>query len=205
MTADAQDNAGGAVQTETKVVQMLKSDKLDALKVSYQEAWQKMLNCTDPFAHETKDAKLAVWKIEGEIKAEETAIQKALNDAKIEEQRNQRLALNSNQLAAYAALLAERAKKSPDAAKVAELQAAFDTSKEAVDNELLAKYAASRPAKKAPESASGETTTGTAANTAAIIELYLAGKTHREIEDAGFKRSTVWHAINNYKKANSLS
>lgn len=205
MTADAQDNAGGAVQTETKVVLMLKSDKLDVLKVLYQEAWQKMLNCTDPFAPETKDAKLAVWKIEGEIKAEETAIQKALNDAKIEEQRNQRLALNSNQLAAYAALLVERAKKSPDAAKVAELQVAFDISKEAVDNELLAKYAASRPAKKAPESASGETTTGTAANTAAIIELYLAGKTHREIEDAGFKRSTVWHAINNYKKANNLS
>lgn len=190
------DAAGGGSQ-EPKP---LTSEKLETLKADYARAWAIMLSNTDPFAKETKDAKLAVWKIEGEIKAEEAAILKLQNEAKIAEQRSERLRLNTDQITALTALIAERAKKTPDTAKVAELETAFNTAKEAVDNELLAKFAHSRPAKVATE---GDKQAGeSGANKEAILEMARAGKTHKEIETEGnFKRSTVWHAINNAKKA----
>lgn len=192
------EGAGGA-QTEAKP---LTSEKLEALKSDYAKAWAEMAKFTDPFSKEAKDAKLAAWKIEGEMKAEEAAIVKSANDAKIAEARNLRLQLNQNQLTAFEALLTIKADKKADAAKVAELQVAFDTAKEAVDNELLAKYAGSKPAKVAADGAvkdAGEK----GKDAAAIVELYLQGKTHKDIEALGYARSTVWHAINNYKKANS--
>lgn len=178
----------------------LTSDKLAELKKQYATKWQEMLKMTDPFSQETKDAKLAVWKIEGEMKAEIQSLQKAANDAKVAEQRNQRLKLNQVQLDAFAALNVIKADKKADPAKLAEAQTAFDTAKEAVDNELLAKYAASKSAKSAGDKSAenGESS----ANKAAILELFHAGKSQKEIENAGFARSTVWHTINNFKKAN---
>lgn len=182
---------------------VLTSEKLDALKAQYAELWQKMLTMTDPFSKETKDAKLAVWKIESEIKAEEAALQKAANDAKIAELRNQRLQLNTNQLNALRALIAiENDKKATPEAKQAAIDE-FNTAKELVDNELLAKFAASSAAKKSVPASDGEPSSGKdSANKDAILEMYLAGKTQAEIQAAGFARSTVWHTINNYKKAN---
>lgn len=180
----------------------LTSPKLLELQAQYATAWAAMIGITDPMSKEAKDAKLALWKIDGEIKGEEAAILKAQNEAKIAEARNQRLQLNQTQLDSYAALLAERAKKSPDAAKVTELETAFNTAKEAVDNELLAKYAANKPAKVAKDGDSTDSTTD--ANKDAILELFLAGKSHKDIEAAGYARSTVWHVIDKYKKANGI-
>jgi hypothetical protein len=195
-----------AAAAEVAGSQPVVSEKLTALKAQYTAAWQTMLTMTDPFSKETKDAKLAVWKIEGEIKAEEAAIQKQANDAKVAEMRNQRLQLNAKQLEAYSNLLAAKADKKTPADRLAELETAFATAKELVDNELLAKYAASSTAKKAATPTDGTPSDGKSnANTAAIVELYLAGKSHKEIEEAGYKRSTVWHAINNYKKANNIA
>lgn len=195
--AQASENGGGT-EAPKKV---LTSPKLTELQEAYKTAWGAMLQLTDPFAKETKDAKLAVWKIEGEIKTEEAAILKAENEAKIAEQRNQRLSLNQNQLDAHTTLIAIKADKKASAEAVAEAQTAFDNAKELVDNELLAKYAKSAPAKKSSEGDAPKT--DKTAQTAEIVELYLAGKTNKEIEDLGFARSTVWHAINNYKKANA--
>ena len=198
MSADAIENGGGEIPAPKKV---LSSPKLIELQEAYKTAWGAMLQLTDPFAKETKDAKLAVWKIEGEIKAEEAAILKAENEARIAEQRNERLKLNKNQLNAHAALIAIKADKRASAEAVAEAQTAFDNAKELVDNELLAKYAKSAPAKKAVDGDAPKA--DKTAQTAEIVEHYLSGKTNKEIEDLGFARSTVWHAINNYKKANA--
>jgi len=196
LSASTTDNGGGTPEPKK-----LSSDKLTELQKAYKEAWDAMLKMTDPFAKETKDAKLAVWKIEGEIKAEEAAILKAENDARIAEQRNQRLVLNANQLAAHAALLTIKADKKATAEAVAEAQTAFDNAKELVDNELLAKFAKSAPAKKSVDGDAPKT--DKTAQTAEIVQHYLDGKTNKEIEDLGFARSTVWHSINNYKKANA--
>lgn len=182
----------------------LSSPKLTELKGLYAEAWKAMLAMTDPFSKETKDAKLAVWKIEGDIKAEEQRIVKEQNDAKLTEQRNKRLELNKNQLSAYATLLALQADKKAKPEDVQTAQTAFDTAKELVDNELLAKYAASSSAKKSQSDKDAKPETGEAkANKAAIIELFVAGKTQKEIEEMGYARSTVWHTIDKYKKANA--
>jgi len=192
---DAVAATGGAIVKE------LTSDKLTQLTQNYKDQWAKVISFTDPFTDDAKNAKMALWKIEGEIKAEKDALQRAENEAQLQQKRNERLALNTTMLDAHAALLAEKSKKAPDTAKVAELETAFNTAKEAVDNELLAKYAASSPAKKA---AATDGTPADSANKAAIIEMFLAGKSHKEIEDAGYARSTVWHTIDKYKKANNL-
>lgn len=188
------------VETSAPQAIELTSEKLTELKRQYTEQWQKMLTMSDPFSEETKNAKLALWKIEGEIKAEQAALQKAANDAKLAEMMNKRLELNANQLQAHAELLAVTNNKKSTPEEIQTATDKFNAAKEIVDNELLAKFAASKPAKVSSDKVAGEKSGN--ANTAAIIELYLAGKTHKEIEEAGYKRSTVWHAINNYKKAN---
>lgn len=198
MLAAIAEASGGAVQ-------VLTSDKLTDLQNQYKTAWAAMLQMTDPFSKETKDAKLAVWKIEGEIKAEEAHLQKLVNDAKIAEQRNARLALNTTMLDAFRTLIGLQNDKKSDPAKVAEAETAFNTAKDAVDNELLAKYAASKSAKVTAAATDGESKEASNANTAAIVELFVAGKTHKEIEEIGYKRSTVWHAIDKYKKANGIT
>lgn len=176
------------------------SEKLVALKQAMKEKWSIARQIEDPFSDEAKAANMEVFKLKGEIAAEIAAIIAAENAAKIAEARNARLALNKNQLDLFASLLAVKADKRATAETVAAAQTAFDTAKELVDNELLAKYASSRPA-KAAVSSDGATTAKTSANKDAILELARAGKSHKEIEAEGHKRSTVWHTINNAKKA----
>ena len=177
---------------------VLTSDKLTALNAEQAKVWQEMIKFSEPNSKEAKDARLAYWKIENDIKAETLALQKAENDRKIAEARNERIALNQKQLNAYLAF--KTAPKNTPNDKLAELETAFNTAKEAVDNELLAKYAHSRPA-KTTTSENGQTGSNSDKK-AAIIEMYLANKTHAEIEAAGYARSTVWHTIDKYKKAN---
>lgn len=173
----------------------LSSDLLTKLVAERKALWKEMLKHEDPDTEDAKNAKMALWAKEGEIKAEKASLQKAENDAKMQEQRNQRIGLNNAQFAAYDALNAEKAKKQPDAAKVAELQTAFDTAKELVNNELLAKFAGSSPKKEKSEN--GEKTGKAAVQKAEILALFAAGKLHKEIEAAGYARSTVWHVLNN--------
>lgn len=178
---------------------------LNDLNNEYKTLWGEMLKFTDPTTKEAKDAKLAVWKKEGEIKAEEARLAKLENDAKIAEARNARLSLNSNQLAAYANLIALRNDKKADPAKVAEAETAFNTAKELVDNELLAKYAGSKPAKKSDSSENGTAETSGGKHKDEILALYRNGKKHGEIEiELNVPRSTVWHTINNAIKAGEV-
>lgn len=188
---------GGAVTPLT-------SPKLDELKASYRVAYKDMMKFDDPFSDEAKAAKMAAWKIEGEIKAEEAALLKAVNDAKIAEARNVRLALNANQLSSYATLIALQGDKKADPAKVVEAQAAFDTAKELVDNELLAKYAATKIAKPKSDGDTNEAKGGKSEQKAAILGLYKDGKKHAEIEAEGYAKSTVWHVINNAIKSGEV-
>lgn len=180
------------------------SEKLQALQIAAKAAWAEMLTHTDPMTKAAKDAKLAVLKLDGEMNAEIAAIAKAANEAKIAEARNERIALVSRLLESQIALLQLPKNATAEAKATAESNLA--TARETVENELLAKFAGSKPAKA---TANGEATAnGTGRNTeskAAILELYHAGKSHAEIEAAGYPRSTVWHTINNFKKANATT
>lgn len=185
-------------EVATQAVAELTSPLLTELKAKYVTAWQTQAKFTDPFSQEAKDAKMAAFKIEGEIAAEMANLNKAAKDAQIAEQRNERLKLVAALLDAQKAILT--APKNTAADKMAELQTTFDTAKEVVDNELLAKFAHSRPAKAKVEGETSKTTEG-GANKEAILEMARAGKTQKEIIEAGYKRSTVWHTINNAKIA----
>lgn len=167
----------------------LTSDKLTALKAEYSAAWQKVISCTDPFAPETKDAKLALYKIENEMKAEQAGLQKAANDAKIAEARNQRIALNTAQLDAHTALLAVKADKKAKPEDVTAAENAFNTAKEAVENELLAKFAGSKPAKVTSDGSAK--TSGGSSKTDEIFALFDSGKTYDEIISAGYADGTI--------------
>lgn len=176
---------------------VLTSDKLTELNSKRKEIAAKLRTIEDFDSNEYKDASLALWSVNGEIKAEQANIIRQQKDAEMAEARNARLALNTNQLAAYLAF--KNAPKNTPADKLAELETAFNTAKEAVDNELLAKYAHSTPAKKA--ASENGTPAKTSVNKEAILEAARAGKNHTEIQEMGYARSTVWHTINNAKKA----
>lgn len=181
------------------------SPKLDELKKQYAEAWQKMISITDPLSKDAKDAKMAVWKLDGEMKSEIGEIVKRENEARMAELRNERLKLVATLLDAHKAFVT--APKNTPADKLAELEGAFTTAREVVDNELLAKYAHSKPAKKA-ETSEGDNSASNgeaSANKAAILEMYAAGKSHKDIEAAGYKRSTVWHVIDKAIKAGEVT
>lgn len=185
-------------EVATQAVAELTSPLLVELRAKYVAAWQEQSKHVDPFSQGAKDAKMTAFKIEGEIAAEMARLNKEANDAKIAELRNERLKLVANLLDAQKAILTSPKNTTP--AAMAELQTAFETAQEIVNNELLAKYAASRPAKAKVE---GETSTKTegGANKEAILEMARSGKTQKEIIEAGYKRSTVWHTVNNAKIA----
>lgn len=178
---------------------VLTSENLTALKTEYKAKFLALAGFDDPFSEAATNAKLELWKVDGLIKSEESKINKELRDAEIAEQRNARLGMNTKQLDAYAALIIAKADKKTPADKLAQLETDFATAKEAVDNELLAKYAASKPA-AAKTDGTAKTSDG-GANKTAILELARAGKTRKEIEEMGFARATVWFATDDAKKA----
>lgn len=178
----------------------LSSPKLIELKAAVQTAYTEMLKHTDYLAIETKNAKLALYKAESDMNAEIAALNKAANDAKIAEARNQRLALVSNLLAAHLAF--KTAPKTSKPEQLAELETAFNTANEAVQNELLAKYATSKPA----SSTNGDGGKSSANTDAVCWPLFAAGKSNKEVEtETGIPRSTVWFSSDRYKKANQIA
>lgn len=190
-------NAQAEVATpEVAVPTPLTSELLVKLRAEKKALWQEMLKHEDPDTDEAKNAALAVHKKAGEINAEEANLRKIENDAKITAARNERLKLAQNLIDAVTAKFT--APKNTPADKMAEFDGAIATAREIVENELLAKFASSKPAKVA---ATDGTPAKTSDNKDGILELARAGKTQKEIIEAGYKRSTVWHTINNAKIA----
>lgn len=183
----------------------LSSPKLIELREKRKAAWKAMIAVEDGESQAAIDAKMELWKIDGEINAEKQALVKAEQDAKIQQLRNERLALNVTMLDAYKALIT--APKNTPADKLAELQTAFDSAKETVDNELLAKYAASSSGRKAAAKTSDDgsedaKTSGKAERDAKLWPLFAAGKTAKQVQDeTGENRSNVWFSLDRYRKA----
>ncbi len=187
---------GGTAVATPKV---LTSELLEKLKAEHKALWAELIKHEDPDSEEAKDASLAVFKKKGEIKAEEANLLKIENEAKQTAARNERLKFAQDLIDAVTAKVS--APKNTSADKMAELESAVATAKEKVENELLAKFAGSKPAKTAAATDGTAKVSEGGANKEAILELARAGKTQKEIIEAGYKRSTVWHTVNNAKIA----
>lgn len=186
--------------TPAKVVAIVEpqSELLTKLKSDKKAAWAEMRKFEDPDAPEAVEAKLAVYKIDQDIKAEIASLRKIEADAKIAEQRNARVALVDNYDAAVLALTNAKKDDKPAA------QDEVNTAREVIVNELLARYATSKPA-----TGGTATTSGTkGATSKAIVELYIANKAggmndtenKKAIEAAGYSRGTTGAAVLAYQK-----
>lgn len=215
----------GATATAATVVAMIEptSEALTKLRADRKAKWAEVIKL-DPESVEGEAGLKAVYAIDGQIKAEIANIQKAKKDEELAMARNARIAIGTSAIddsitAAlhYATVLskipeAKRTQADNDAMNA--LTEKAKASKEKLDNELTARYAASTPAKV--------TTTGTAGTdkvagtkgekTSLLLEAHLvnvaAGMTDAQsrtnLEDIhGGSRSTVWHVVNNYNKANA--
>lgn len=189
--------------TQAPVVKIPTSPKLTELQATRKAQFAAMQKL-DPDSADAEAALAEVIKTDGLIKVEKAAIVKAENDAVNAEKRNARLALVGNMISAYDAKLAVDADKKATPEAKQEAADKYDEARKVVENELLARYATSKPA--STSGGDGVTKNG---NTALILEAHLsnvaAGMTdaasRKALEDAGYKRSTVWHTVNNHNKA----
>lgn len=184
---------GGAVAAVAEFT----SELLTKLKAEKKLLWAELIKHEDPDTKEALEAKMNVWKKDGEIKSEIQRLELEAAKQKLDEQRNLRLGMNKAQFDAYDKLLAAKAVKNAKPEDIAAAQTAFDTAKELVDNELLAKYAKSSLAKAGTDGTKAGKP-ATSENKYKILDLYRAGKKHSEIiAETGIPDSTVWHTINN--------
>ena len=174
------------------------SEKLTALQAERKAERAKLATLEDGPDYD-KQFDVCV-KLDAAIKTEVAAIKTEQRNAEIAEMRNKRVQLYTDAIEAYDAHLAVHNDKKASIEDKNAAYAAYKAKAEIVTNELLSKVGG---AVKPVTTATGEAKQSTGGQ-AEIIELFLAGKTQPEIIEAGHKRSTVWHTINNYKIANGL-
>lgn len=173
------------------------SEKLTALNNDRKTKFQEAM-ALEYGTKEQNDALTAVFKIDGEIRAELSAIKQAEAAAKIAELRNGQIAKLAERDNALRALDAVNAnKKASDEEKQA-AHDAFNALNEPIVNALLSKYAVAKPANVAPDGTAK--VAGTKGATSATIEGKLmahinAGKTSTEavklVIEEGFSRGTT--------------
>lgn len=176
------------------------SETLTKLQSDFKTAWMGLSTITDPMSVEFKNGQLDLMKIQAAIGAETAALNKAESDRILDEQRNERIQLNRKQFVAYDVLLAVKANKKATPDELSKAQSDFETAQTLVDNELITRFAKSKPATAAASDGTAPAGRNTESK-AAILELARAGKTLTEITAAGYPRSTVWHTTNNAKIA----
>lgn len=191
---------------EAKVVPIEpQSEKLSELRAKRLE-FKKLARTFEPDSAEEEAALLEAYKIDQLIKVEINAINAEAAKQKLEIARNERIALFTNVLVALfagnsAALEAQIATLSE------EDKTAFDTASEVVKNELLTKYATSKPA--AAKTAGTDAKPSQGVTKSEIVDLHIANvaagmtdsESRKALEAAGHKRSTVWFAVDGYNKS----
>jgi hypothetical protein len=193
------ENTGEATAPETLEA------KIERLKAVAIEAEKASRAFDDIFSEPYKAAKLAASKAMGAYMAAIGEAEKLENEAKLNEQKNARIALFDNAIEAYQAMT-----EAENEADKASLSVAFETARELVVNELLAKFGASP--KKATSGEAGKATAPKASENgttekARIVADWLASDmklTNKQLIEMGYSRSTVFHALNDYKRDNKI-
>lgn len=165
------------------------SEKLTALKAELNDKWAKMVKLPAG-SKEALDANLDVYKQQKLIDAEIANIRKAEADLKVAELRNARVAMMDNYDKATG----------DDKAKL----------REAIVNELLAKYAHSTPAKVATDGSTGGSKGATSAAIKEILLSEIAGgatvtDAKKAAEAKGYSRGTTGAVATAMIKAGEIS
>lgn len=149
-TADANEVNTGAANVAAQAEKVYTSDKLTALQAEGAEIWAKLTTCQYG-SKEALEANIAMAKNNQAQQNEIAALKKAEQDEILAAKRNERVALVVNLLEAQKTKIATDAdKKATDEQKI-EAANKFEAAYEIVVNEILAKYAASKPSKPATE------------------------------------------------------
>lgn len=227
-TAAAADNAAAAPQetetaaaetaaaeTETKVVPEPESEQLTKIRTDIDNQWTE-IEGLKPRTPEYTAATLKLFELQASETAEIANIKKREQELLLIEKQNQRVALLDAVIdAKLASVEFDNSVRGADGTIPAEhhersneLNAAFKQAREVVANELLKslptvrKTVAAGTTAAAGDSNKGDEKTAILAKHVANI---AAGKTDAEsrklLEADGHKRSTVWHAVNNYNAA----
>lgn len=176
------------------------SDKLTELRAT--ELHHKQLARTFEIGSDEEEAALMeAYKTKQLIKAEIANIANEAAKLALDAARNERVKLLDNVLDAYAMYISDTTN---EAAK-----SDYEAKREIVANELLAKYATSKPATAKLTNTNHRMGSGDGATKDDIVALHIANvasgmddsASRKSLEAAGHKRSTVWHAVNNYNKA----
>jgi hypothetical protein len=195
------------------------SPKLDELRAKRLE-FKKLARTFEPDSDDENAALLNAYKIEAEIKAEIANIRNAERAAEIQLKRSERIAIREQfEQALRDELDFFYMNKNPKTGtipleKIEILNGLTDERKnraEKLDNELVARYSASTPAKKsvAADGTPANVSPSNGAASSDILTQHLANvaagmtdsESRKNLESAGHKRSTVWHTVNNYNKA----
>lgn len=197
--AQAADTTTDTPTTNTPAQPEISSPLLDELK-------KERIAIAAKLRSEDVDAQLKAIDemtiVNAKIKSEEASIRKAIADAKLAEERNARVALADDLInAVLKAYGVAKKDRSP------ETDAKFAEQRDVIVTELLARYATSKPAKKASDGTKSAGTRG--ATTSAIRELiapmYTNGIDGSEvrrsiIKDHGFNDGTANAVILAYEK-----
>jgi len=194
---EAQAATGAAVIAQ----KVYTSDKLTALRAARKVEAGKLNAIEDTESEDYAKQFDIVFKADQEIKAEIANLKQAEREAEIQEKRAAKVSLFDTCITAWDANTAAQADKKMSLEDKNAVYDAYKTAREVVVNMLLGTVA--KPATASTGTAGAST--GTAgANAEAIVALFLAGETLAQIEAKGYAKSTVWHAVNNYKIAQGL-
>lgn len=206
---------GGAVETakQAPVAKIYTNDKIVELQAAKKAKFAEMVKIDPDNVDALTNANLEIFKLQKDIEAEIANMKGEERKQEIAMKMQERIKIREDFEAALLAsidansALAKIAvgKRTPE--QIEENNAVNDALKaarEKLDNELLARYATSTPAKSV---ATGEPKESS--DKSKILELHLANvannmtdaQSRKALEDAGYKRSTVWHAVNNYNKS----
>lgn len=208
--APATIETGNATVATPPPAKVYSSDKLTELKNAKKEAWEKFQKqeFDTPAWHE---AQLDVYKIGKQIDGEIALLKKAELDAEIAEKRNVRIALVDNYDTAVLALSGLPKNATQEAKDAA--TTAVKAAREIIVNELLARYATSKPA----TATNGTPTNATAGGRGAtgeeikskLLAYIAAGKTNtdavKSVIAEGFSRGTTGAVMTAMKKAGEVA
>ena len=149
-TADANEVNTGAANVAAQAEKVYTSDKLTALQAEGAEIWAKLTTCQYG-SKEALEANIAMAKNNQAQQNEIAALKKAEQDEILAAKRNERVALVDKLLECHTAYNMVNADKKASAEDKNAAADAFNAAREVVVNEVLAKYAASKPSKPATE------------------------------------------------------
>lgn len=191
------------------------SDKLTAIRAE-QDVLMAQQSDANLDRKQRLELNMKLFKLTSDENAEIAAIKRAEAELLLADKRNARAKLFYDAVDAikmeykhYYEVFSVSGKTDADIAEMNKFTDAAKTAGEIVVNELLGKLATNTPAKSVATGTTSTVNGDKGAATGEIVAMHIANlaagqsktDSRKNIETAGYARSTVWHAINNWEKA----